>query len=90
MTVARLTKMIAVLIFAAALSACWGKDVVETCDEPQPYQAETRGERIEVPEGLDELDKLRELPLPDAETAPRPDGARCIDEPPSILTGTST
>ena len=39
--------------------------------------------------GLDPLDDFREMPIPKAETPPRPDGARCLESPPSILTGGS-
>ena len=61
-------------------------DLIETCDEPKPYQSERQGKRIEVPDDLDPLQPIREMPIPEAETPPRPDGARCLTAPPSALT----
>jgi uncharacterized lipoprotein len=72
---------LAVIAAALTLSACGG-DIRETCDEPQPYQAAKRGEKIKTPEGLDTLDGFKEMPLPKAETPPRAEGSPCIDQPP--------
>lgn len=79
--------MIFLVLFVAGLSAC-GKDKVrDTCDEPQRYQSVVEGKRIVVPEGLDPLDDFKEMPIPKSQTAPRPEGARCIQSPPSVSSG---
>ena len=72
------------LIFG--LAACGGDRPVDTsCDEPKRYQAVTPGKRISVPEGLDPLNEFAEMPIPAAQNArERPEGARCIESPPSI------
>ncbi len=76
------------LLLLVSLAGCFGdKTIRATCDEPQPYQSVVAGKRVEVPDGLDPLDEFKEMPLPKAETAPRPDGAECIESPPSILSG---
>ena len=82
---------VAALLLPAVFSGCfWGGDdeIVTTCDEPKAYQSVVGGKRIEVPDGLDPLDDFREMPIPEAETPPRPEGARCIETPPSVLSGT--
>ena len=75
-----------ILIAAVAgLTACGGSKEL-TCDVG-PYQEAVNAPRIQVPEGLDSLEPLREIPLPEA--SPRPDreeGAPCLDQPPSIIT----
>ncbi len=72
------------LFMLASLGAC-GKDKGRpTCDEPQPYQSVVAGKRIEVPEGLEPLDEFREMPIPEAESPPRPAGAGCIENPPAV------
>jgi len=75
------------LFLLASLGAC-GKDKGRpTCDEPQPYQSVVAGKRVVVPDDLDPLDDLKEMPIPKAETPPRPEGAGCIENAPSILKG---
>lgn len=73
---------------AVMLGACGGsKDI--TCDEVQYYQLAEEGKRVESPEGLDELDPLREMALPKAAPqSPRPAGSSCFDRPPGIKLGT--
>ncbi len=72
-----------------SLSACFGdKNIDYSCDEPQRYQQVPQGKRIESPEGLDPLNEMMEMPIPEAEDAPvRPAGSPCIDLPPSVLSG---
>jgi len=71
----------------AGLGAC-GKDKGRpTCDKPQKYQSIVAGKRVVVPEGLDPLEEFKEMPIPKAETPPRPEGAGCIENPPAILKG---
>lgn len=76
-----------VSLFAlVGLSACGGVDL--TCEDPEVYQLAERHDRIEAPEDLDDLEPLREMPLPEASPAPpRPPGSPCIDRPPSVLSG---
>ena len=69
----------------AALSGCGGNPD-KTCDEVRLYQLAEEGKRIETPDDLDDLNELREIPLPLASPRPpRPAGSPCIDLPPSIL-----
>ena len=75
-------------VTALLLSGCGGTIDV-TCDEVQYYQAAKLGKRVEAPEGLDDLDPLREMPLPSASPRePRPEGSPCFDRPPEIQLGT--
>lgn len=75
------------LTLVGALGAC-GKDVDLACDEVQTYQLAVPGKRVVVPEGLDPLDPLQEVPLPEASPrADRPDGSPCIDRPPKVKIG---
>jgi uncharacterized lipoprotein len=69
----------------AGLAACGGSKEL-TCDVG-PYQEAVNAPRVQVPEGLDSLEQLRELPLPEASPRPdRPEGAPCLDRPPVITT----
>jgi hypothetical protein len=75
------------LAMLVGLAACGKDDIRESCDEPQEYQSIVEGKRVIVPEGLDPLDELKEMPLPEARTAPRPPGSNCLTNTPSIRTG---
>ena len=73
---------------ALALTGCGGTADL-TCDEEMYYQKAKLGKRVEAPEGLDELDPLREMTLPSASPRePRPEGSPCFDRPPQIQLGT--
>ncbi len=75
------------LFVLMGLSACGG-DPVRSCDDPELYQLAERHEKIETPDDLDDLEPLREIPLPEASPAPaRPPGSPCIDLPPGVLSG---
>ena len=87
MTANKATVAIAGILAMLGLNACGKDDVMPSCDEFQPYQAVVAGDRIVAPDGLDQLDEFKEIPIPKAETPPRPAGAACIENPPS--TGTS-
>jgi len=76
--------MAAVLSLFVGLSGCGRGDIRDDCAEAKPYQSVVAGKRIVVPEGLDSLESFKEMPVPKAETAPRPDGARCIESPPAV------
>lgn len=77
-------RLIMAVILLGNLSACGGSTIDESCDDPKHYQSIVEGERVVVPEGLDPLDEFKEMPVPRAQTAPRLEGARCIESPPAI------
>lgn len=80
----KVARLIAILL-ASAAAGCGGT-VDLTCDEQEFYETATEGKRIEVPEGLDNLDELKEIPLPQASPREeRPEGSPCLDLPPTIL-----
>jgi len=87
MTPIRVETTILSLILLGGLTACGGGEIRTTCDEPQPYQAVVPSKRVVVPEGLDPLDEFKEMPIPKSDTTPRPEGAKCIEYPPSIRPG---
>ncbi len=75
------------LFVLMGLSACGGNSM-QICDDPELYQFAERHEKIETPDDLDDLEPLREIPLPEASPAPpRPPGSPCIDLPPHVLSG---
>jgi len=84
MTPVRVLTTISSLIMLSSLVACGRSGVRSSCDEPQPYQAVVPGQRIVVPEGLDSLDQYKEMPIPQSDSPPRPEGAVCIEYPPSV------
>lgn len=69
------------------LSGCGGKDVVApSCDEEQPYMAAKNVGRVKAPEGMDDLEEFKEMPIPAAAPRPpRPADAPCIELPPARL-----
>jgi len=72
--------------FSCGLSACGGTPDL-TCDEPHRYQESVDHSRLKAPEDLDQLEPLREMPLPQANPTPeRPVGSPCLDLPPRIST----
>ena len=67
-----------------ALSACRGGGELK-CDNEGSYQEATTAPRVKAPEDLDNLEALKEMPLPDA--LPQPVGVgegRCLESPPRI------
>lgn len=82
-----LFRLALVLLLATGLSAC-GKDIDLTCDDVRTYQLAAEGRRVQAPEGLDDLDPRKEMPLPEASPqAERPAGSSCIDRPPKVNLG---
>ena len=80
------TMRFVVVMLAASLGACGGMDI--TCDDVQHYQRAQLTPRVEAPEGLDQLDPNREMPLPEASPRPpREPGSPCVDRPPEIKIG---
>jgi uncharacterized lipoprotein len=76
------------IVLVMGLAAC-SKDVDMTCDEVRVYQLAVEGERVKAPEGLDDLDPLKEVQLPKASPrAERPPGSACVDRPPKVKLGT--
>ena len=72
------------LVGVLLIAGCGG-DSMMTCDEG-PYQAAVRAPRVVAPDGLDNLDPLDEVPLPEA--SPREEGAYegpCLESPPQVL-----
>ena len=72
------------LVSVLLIAGCGG-DSMMTCDEG-PYQAAVRAPRVVAPEGLDNLDPLDEVPLPEA--SPREEGTYegpCLESPPQVL-----
>ena len=79
--------LLVLLVLLWAVSACGGNEH-KSCDEVRSYQLAAEGKRIESPDDLNDLDSLREMPLPEANPRPpRPEGSPCLDLPPSVLTG---
>lgn len=78
---------VTIVLAAATLTAAGcGGTVDRTCDEVRLYQMAREGKRLQVPENLDPLDELREIPLPQASPQDeRPTGSPCLDIPPNIL-----
>ena len=76
-----------VIAIAALLlvSAC-GSDKPLKCKGPTDYLQARPAPRVEAPEDLDDLDKLKEMPVP--EVSPQEVSAEegeCLDSPPEIL-----
>lgn len=83
MTVFRIAILLVLLV---GLAGCGGTEL--TCDDVRIYQLAEEGKRIEAPDGLNDLDPLKESPLPDA--SPRKErepGSPCIDRPPEVKIG---
>ena len=73
------------LPLAALLIAGCGGDAPLTCDDG-PYLAAVRAPKVVAPEGLDDLDPMNEVPLPEA--SPREEGGYdgpCLESPPQVL-----
>lgn len=79
----------AALLVAASLTACFGgKSVTADCEEAKYYQGFVDGKRVVSPEGLDQLDEFREMPIPQADQgAPKALPGRCLDMPPMVGSG---
>ncbi len=55
------------------------------CETDGRYQLSQAGERIEAPDGLDDLQPYKEMTIPEASPRqPRADSDRCLEAPPSI------
>ena len=68
-----------------AVAACGG-DAVLKCESGGAYLAATEMPRVRAPEDLDDLDPLREIPLPEVSPqAERPADSGCLEAPPIIV-----
>ncbi len=77
----------AVLVAGAALAGCGGnKDLIRKCEERHLYQEAEAHEKLTVPEDLDELDELKEIPLPEAAPVAEREEAEtpCLELPPGF------
>ena len=75
------------LSLIAGLTACGGQSELE-CEEGGVYLAAEQTPRVAAPDDLDNLDPLREMPLPEASPQqPRPAGSTCLEMPPAIIDG---
>ena len=85
----RISRLFAIVALGVSLAACGGNDVKdEDCFAGLKYQNRTVAKRVVVPEGLDPLDDLREMPIPNADPeAASPPAGQCVDAPPLITTG---
>jgi hypothetical protein len=83
----RVIRTMTIAGIAFTLSAC---SSVETCEEPQFYEAAESGRRIEPPDDLDNIPAFRELRIPEASPRPpREPGSGCIDKPPILRVDTA-
>ena len=74
------------LVCTTVLLAGCGGQIDLTCDKPALYQEARESQRVVAPEGFDQLDLSREMPVPSAAPAkPRPAGQPCLDIPPRYL-----
>lgn len=77
-------KRLVLLLAAVVVAGCGGVGRL-SCDEG-PYLAAVSAAKVVAPEGLDDLDPLNEVPLPEA--SPREEGGYsgpCLESPPQIL-----
>jgi uncharacterized lipoprotein len=66
------------------LAACGGDSGLK-CDKNVAYLQARETPRVKAPEGLDDLDALREMPLPKASPqAPQAPDGKCLEHPPVV------
>ncbi len=74
------------VMLLAGLGGCGGVEL--TCNDVRAYQLAEESKRVEAPDDLDNLDPLREVPLPEASPrAEREPGSPCVDRPPAVKIG---
>jgi uncharacterized lipoprotein len=75
------------LSLIAGLTACGGQSELK-CEQGSVYLAAKQTPRVAAPDDMDNLDPLREMPLPAASPQkPRPAGSTCLEKPPVIVDG---
>ncbi len=78
-------KTLSLILAATVLSGCGGQ-IDLSCDKPRLYQEARETDRVVAPEGFDQLDLSRDMPVPSAAPAtPRTPGEPCLDIPPRYL-----
>lgn len=66
------------------LAGCRG-DAELKCEAGGAYLSAAETSRVTAPEDLDDLDRVREVPLPEVSPqAERPEGSGCLEAPPRI------
>ena len=74
-----------VLVTALVLFAGCGGDTPLKCESGGAYLSAAETPRVRAPDGLDDLDPLREAPLPDASPrSERWEGSGCLEAPPRV------
>ena len=77
---------VAIILPMLALSACGGDDAILECEQGGSYLNAVETPRVRAPEDLDNLDSLREMPLPEASPrGDRPAGSGCLEAPPTVI-----
>ena len=78
--------IISCLAAGSGLGACGKADLVQSCeDRREPCEEAVAHDKIRVPGDLDEPDRLKELPLPEAApSAARPADSPCLELPPGV------
>ena len=75
---------IAVIFSVFGLAACGGPGKLQ-CDNEGAYLAASPTPRVRAPEGMDELESYREVPVPEASPqVERPADGRCLEAPPPV------
>ena len=75
------------LSLVVGLTACGGQAELK-CEEASVYTVAAQVKRIKTPDDLDDLEVLKEMPLPEASPRkPRAADAGCLEKPPSIMDG---
>ncbi len=74
------------LAAGSQLAACGGSvDIAQSCDDgKRRYLDAEEHEKLKVPDDLDEPDKLKELPLPEASADGERSSAPCLELPPGV------
>lgn len=66
-----------------ALTSACAPDL--TCEDPQPYQSAIEVDKVDSPDGLDDLQASEEMAIPRASPRDaRQTGDPCLDLPPTI------
>ncbi len=75
---------IALMFSVFVLSSCGGAEKLK-CDNEGAYLAASPVPRVRAPEGMDELETFREVPVPEASPqVERTDDGRCLEAPPPV------
>ena len=81
----RLARAFFMFCILACIAGCFGRSSV-TCDDPSPYKVAVEGNRVDVPDDLNNLEPRKEMPLPEVSPRePRPEGSPCLDYPPGTI-----